>query len=377
VFPTPPKPMSRRYTWRRRFALVLLLALTAAVTLSALDMLPAGLFPDRLTDHPAGDRRITIAVLGDSDSQGYRDLHWNPLPARGGAYRDITLQWTEVLARLRANEVDLGDFGWWGGRGKLVHLLEWFGCKRRLPRKLDHQYNFAYGAAHCRGLVEGDYRQAPQLLALMDRAPERWTEGVVIIRIGIVDLGGDMLATMAQDSTAPEVAQAIQSCTGHITSTVEMIRSRHPATRFVLVGILDNSDCPPNSEHAESADALRNIAQALDRFDIALQRLADGDPRIAFFDDRAWFREQWGERNLDGAPAYRTVVVGNTLRVVHAAGDAPTNSVLADRHAGLAWNTLWCQSLSKVLANELDLPIAPIRDQEVEQFLDAQCSARR
>jgi hypothetical protein len=364
----------------RRWALglALLLAFITSVVVSSPNMLPSGTFPDCLTPRSQNDSRIAVAVLGDSDSQGYQDRNWNPLPARGGAYRDITLQWTEVLDRLRSAEVDLGEVGWWGGRAKVVRILRWLGCQRRLPRKLDHQYNFAFGGAHSNELTTGDYRQAQQLLSLMDRDPQRWLHGVVVIRIGIVDLGGDaMLAAMGKDCNAPEVQQAIQSCLLSIVDAVTMIRSHHPETRFVVVGILDNTDCPPNSEKPLPPDIHRNITQALDQFDASLREVADSDPRIAFFDDRAWFRDRWGGRSRDGSPAYRSVEVGKILRVPHEAGDSPTSSVLRDSHAGLVWNTLWCQSMTRVLAGDLGLPVTPILDREVEQFLELQCSTRR
>lgn len=345
-------------------AIVLVLAVT--------DMLPAGLLPDPVRRRPVSDQRVPIAMLGDSDTHGFADTIWYPREKgdRGGAYRDITLQWTEVLARLRPDEVDLGDVGVWGGRGKVVHVMEWFGCERRAPRKIDHEYNFALGGAGCHDLLEGPYRQVPRLLALMDRDPERWRRGVVVVRIGICDLGSPwVLDAMAQDPNAPELVHQIRSCTDYIATAVSMLHARHPATRVVLVGILDNADYPPLFDRWRTGRAMANIRAGLDHFDARLQQLAKDDPRIVFVDDRAWFRERFGSRDAEGVPAYRAVTIGASIRVEHAVGDAPSHSVLQDGHAGLVWNTLWAQSMVDVLTTELGLKIRPVTATEVEQFL--------
>jgi hypothetical protein len=348
-----PQPRTRRLLTGLAFAL----AVAAGVAI-ATDMLPAGSLRDPLRARPTGGRRIPLAVLGDADSQGVRGH---------------SLQWTEILAHVRPADVDLGDVGVWGGRRLIVRILESLGAERRLPRKRDHQNNFAFGGARCSDLVRGAHRQAQRLAAHMDREPQRWQRGVVVIRIGICDLGGaPILGAMAQDPSAPELVDTIRSCADRVAEAVAIVRARHPVTRFVLVGVLDNADHPPNFENWQSAVEIANIERALDRFDDALRQLANADERITFFDDRAWFRAKWGSRDHDGRPAYRSVAVGAIVRVAHLSGDAPTNSVLADGHAGLVWNTLWCRSLVIHLAERHGLPVAPITDAEVERFLGAQ-----
>src|SRR3546814_4342144 len=59
--------------------------------------------------------RIPLAVLGDSDSHSYQDTISSPLstPPRGGQFRLITLQWTDVLARMREKDLHLGQWGTW------------------------------------------------------------------------------------------------------------------------------------------------------------------------------------------------------------------------------------------------------------------------
>src|SRR5690349_12364250 len=59
---------------------------------------------------PTSGRAIPIAVLGDSNSQSYHDDTWFPPHERGGPLRASTFQWTEVLARLRGSELDMGPW---------------------------------------------------------------------------------------------------------------------------------------------------------------------------------------------------------------------------------------------------------------------------
>ena len=62
---------------------------------------------------PADAAAVAMAVIGDSDSHSYQDVYTFPIESRmrGGAYRKGSLQWTEVLDRLRGHDLDLGDRG--------------------------------------------------------------------------------------------------------------------------------------------------------------------------------------------------------------------------------------------------------------------------
>src|SRR3954468_5096731 len=59
-----------------------------------------------------------VAVLGDSDSHSYQDRisFRRGNGERGAEYREITLQWTEVLARLHGDALDFGAWGTYGTR---------------------------------------------------------------------------------------------------------------------------------------------------------------------------------------------------------------------------------------------------------------------
>ncbi len=313
---------------------------------------------------------IPIGVMGDSDSHSYHDRIWLP-PGKdepGGPHRPRTFQWTEVLAHLRPTALDPGDWGTWGERKSWVRIKDWFGRPGRAPRKEDYAYNFALGGSRCEALTTGVYRQTPRLVTAMDAEPMRWANGVVVIRIGIIDIGlADSLDALSRDAADPAVRQRTEACLGHIRTAVGLIHARHPATRIVLVGILDNTDYPPYFERYTTPEAFARIRAGLDVFDGGLRRIAAENPsRIAFFDDRAWFRQRFGDRQRGYAP----VAIGPNVRISHALGNEPHHSVLADGHAGTAWNAMWVQSLVRLLNERFKLGIAPIQDDELRRYVE-------
>jgi hypothetical protein len=316
---------------------------------------------------------VPLAALGDSDSHSYQDRASFPPGSgkRGGAFRATTFQWIEVLARLRGREVDPGPWGVWGTRGRIATLQEWFGLKGRAPRKEDYRNNFAISGAGCDTLMEGMSREAPRLLTLMDRDPMAWRRGVVVLRMGVNSFGlFESLDLLAQDAQAPSVRAEIDRCVEYIRNAIALIHARHPATRFVLVGIFDNSHWPKYFEHWQTPQAISNIDTGLERFDRALRAMAANDPRrLVFFDDRAWFAERWGSRDERGKPAYKPFKLASGLQVTNTSGDHPSNAVIADGHAGTIWNALWAQSLVNLLNSAFDLRLTPISDAEITEFV--------
>lgn len=308
-----------------------------------------------------------LAVIGDSDSHSYHDRITFPPGSdkRGGDYRETTLQWTEVLARLRGQQLDPGEWGVHGTRGTVARARRWLGLEGRSPPKEDYRYNFALSGSECSDLLQGYAQQTRALLSLMDQQPAYWRNGVVVIRIGVNSFGDAAdLEQMAHDPMAAQAQRKIASCVRDIQQTVEALHSRHPGVRIVLVGILDNSDWVPYLGRWRDPAMLANIGRGLDVFDHALQDMARADPRIAFFDDRAWFADHWGARDAQGNPAYHDLAVGD-LDVRNTAGDEPGNAVLADGHAGTAWNAEWARSLVELLNSRFHLDIAPISEAEV------------
>lgn len=354
------------------------LIFAVAVAACAVVLITARILVAREAKPPVGDflpraPGIAFAVLGDSDSQSYHDREWiAPGSAeRGGPHRATTLQWTEVLARLRPDHVDQGPWGVWGASRTAVRLMDWFGVHGRAPRKEDFRFNFAFSGARCEALMEENLRQAPRLVRVMDEAPERWRGGVVLIRIGVCSFGfASHLDQLAADPAAPAIRRAMEEGVRYVREAVALIHSRHPETRVLLVGILNNADFPPYFDRWHSRAELDNIAAGLDWYDQSLRRLADADPRIAFFDDRAWFAARWGGRGADGLPAYRVLTLGPDWRIEHRSGDDVHSSVLADGHAGTVWNLLWAQSLVEALNASFGFDIPPIREGEILHFLE-------
>lgn len=347
----------------------------AALAVAALALAAVVLFGVNPTSSSEQPRRgVAFAVLGDSDSHAYQDrLAFPPgTAARGGAHRATSFQWTEVIGRLRGDQLDLGPWGVWGSRGSIARVSEWLGRPARAPRKEDHEHNFAVSGAVCTDLLEGSWRQAPRLRQLMDAAPSRWTNGVVVIRIGVNSFGrqGD-LDRLASDPADPGVQREIERCLHTIEASVSLIRAAHPAARFVLVGVFDNAHWAKYADRWHDPSALRNIAAGLDRFDEGLRRLAREHPGIAFFDDRAWFARHWGGRDAQGRPAYREVMLHGVAAVSNTSGDDPRHAVLADGHAGTVWNALWATALIELLNTSFGLKVAPIDDRELAELLGA------
>lgn len=314
--------------------------------------------------------RIRLAVLGDSDSHAYQDDLNMPEPgARGGAFRTATFQWTEVLARLRSDTVHLGDWGTWGSGRWSLAFGKRLGLSLRAPRKRDYEFNFAVSGARCTDLVSGPFAQSAQLSRLMSTEPQAWRRAVVVIRIGINDIGKvEDLQRMAIDGPGA-VAAKVRDCLASIAGAVDTIRAEHRDVRILLVGILNNIDWPPNLDAWQSARASANITAALDTFDRGLVSLVARTPGAAFFDDRQWFAAKWGGRDAVGRPDYRPVRLADLPAVVLSQGDAWHHAVLADGHAGLAWNVLWAQSLIAALNDAFDLGVAEISDGELRDFV--------
>lgn len=329
---------------------------------------------------PSGS--VALAVVGDSNSQSFQDsVSFPPGSAeRGGALRAHTFQWTEVLARLRGQELDSGPWVTWGRPGEVAWLRELIGLPGgRAPLKQDYLYNFANAGATCKNLMgeftDSRFRQVPRLVNLMDRDPDRWRNGVVIIRISTNDMNIGVTDEASRNPDSPAVKRVVQNCLDDIGEAVALIHRHHPSTRIVLVGAFDYSNHAVNLEKWQSRTALDNIAKMADSFDDALQKMVAATPNTSFFSDRQWFRGFLGTRDADGKPAFRTLHIGPTLQVVHSLGDSPDHSMLADFHNGLVWNTVWAQAMAKHLHDVVKVPVTPISDEEVVRFIRSQTDA--
>lgn len=313
------------------------------------------------------DGRIPVGVLGNSDSHSYHDsLMLGDPGLRGGPYRATTFQWTEIWARLRPDEVDLGDWGRWGTSGRRATLLRVVGLLRRSPRKEDYRFNFAVSGASCGALTHRGWGQARALVREMRRDPERWRRGVVVIRLGINSLGTvPELDSYAAGGLTAEALDRVQACAQDFETALRLIRAEHRDTRVVLVGVLNNADWARNLDRWRDPQALRNITVVLDEFDRRLRDLVDRDGAAAFLDDRAWFRRLWGGRAPDGQPAYRTVELEGGIGITNTSGDDPRNAVLADGHFGSLANGLWLNELISLIESNWRLGLTGIASSEL------------
>ncbi len=321
----------------------------------------------RAIPRPAAGR-VPIAVLGNSDSHSYGDRIWFPVGSamRGGASRAVTLQWTELLAQLRADAIDPGPWGRSGHAARLARVLGWFGLPLRTPRKEDYAFNLATSGARCEHLVS-PLGQLTQLRRILARDREAWGSGAVVIRIGINDIGGaELLDSVAQGSAdSRRTAEALRaSCLATVAQTLREIRAEAPALSIVLVGIADNTNWPPNAQRWMESGQIPRIREFIAAYDAELARLAAATPRTAFLDDRAWFRGTFGERTAEGVAAYRVACVG-PRRVAYRQGDDLGSAILADGHAGTMLNLLWVPALVDALRRAGVDRIAPIESAEL------------
>ena len=367
-----------------RFRKVLVVAVCGALTIAGLIFVKLALpYPFRRAPAavaagsavPAGS--VRFAVLGDSDSQSFHDSLMLADPSlRGGPYRATTWQWTEVLARLRGNQIDSGEWGAWGTGRYRAYFDEAFGLLARTPPKDDYRYNFAVSGASCSQLMGHPLRQAVRLVDLMNTEPQAWRDGIVLIRIGVNDVGGhDVLDELSRDPAAPHPRALIDACMGEIGEAIALIRRQHPDTYIALVGVLSNADWSVNFDSWQSAKEIANINAGMDLFDNGLRKLAASNRRVAFLDDRAWFSSLWGTRDDQGRPLYKTVHLSPGWAITNTSGDDPHNAVLSDGHAGVVWNTLWAQHLVASLNAAFGLHFQPITDAEVIDFLQPSFNA--
>jgi len=326
---------------------------------------------------PPSPGHVPVAVLGDSDSHAYQDRVTFPEGGieRGGRERATALQWIEVLSRLRGHEIDPGDWGEWGMRSRWATPLGWLGFDHRSPHKQDYEFNYAWSGARCSDLVGGGGRQAPRLAGRIAAQPAAWRGGVVVIRIGINDLGThEALDAFAREGDSEANRRRVDGCLADIDLAMGQLAEGQPGLNVLLVGVLDNVDWPRWSDRYTDAAERRRIAAMLDRFDDGLRAMAASSPNRAFFDDRAFYRGLVGARDAEGHPAYRAIPVRDANGVVawsaaFAEGDGLAHLYLTDGHAGTVLNAHWAQALAAAIKDEFGAPLTPISDAERDAFL--------
>jgi hypothetical protein len=317
------------------------------------------------------DGGVPVAVLGNSDSHAYHDSLWFPASSglRGGSNRDVAYQWTEVLAALRSDALDFGPWERHGQGPRLARALGYLGIALRSPRKEDFAFNLATSGARCEHLVS-PLGQLRNLRLLLERAPERWARGALIIRIGINDIGTAEVLAQAAAGEAASGDQLVDHCVASIERVVREARATVPGIAVVLVGIADNTNWPPNLAKWTSEREMTGIRRLLDRYDDGLRRIAAATTGAAFLDDRAWFRATFGGRSADGTAQFQERCIGG-LRLTHRQGDDLSSTILADGHAGTLLNALWSAEVVAALQRAGLAGIAPISASDVETFVSS------
>lgn len=315
---------------------------------------------------PSSIRNIPLGVLGDSDSHAYQDRILLPAPGdRGGRLREQTLQWTELLARLRGDYLDQGPWGTWGTRGLVSRLHDLLGLPSRAPRKQDFLFNFAVSGVGCESLTEGTWRQTQRLLDVMRTSPSEWRRGVIVIRLGVNSLGTRrMQDDYARDGFTEGARQKVRACAEHFRRAVELIRSEHQDTSIVLV-----NNCDDNMLEAEfliRGRGLPAIRAAFDAFEAELQHLSKAFPRITYLADRDLVRATFrGTVSSGGRPEYQPLPFGALGKISWSEGDEPSNAMLADGHYGTVMNALWANRLLETLEAQFGIQVPRLRAEEV------------
>ena len=311
--------------------------------------------------------RVPIMVIGDSDSHSYRDSYYGT--HRGGKYHNVTFQWTEILARIRPSEVDLGPFGFWGSHNTIYRIRKFLGLYAR-PRKQDFKYNFAVSGATCNTLPPQSFlRQSYLASRLINNNPRYWNNGLVIIRIGINDFGQwRHLKKYVDGNITPQIKKPILNCIGRIKDTVSLIRTSSASVKIILLGIMDNSNWPPVMPLDDTGH--RNINKVLDIYDDGLRAIARKDTNILFVEDRKWVEQLIGYWNSKKHIGHREINLGGKTNISNSAGDNPHNIILNDEHSGTVLNGLWIRHLFHKLNDHFGTGFTPLLNSEIADLAD-------
>ncbi len=313
--------------------------------------------PAASAPRPNSSGRIAVAVLGDSDSHSYHDRLADL--GRGGSFAASTFNWIEIWARLRPHEIDPGPFAASGGGRMIAAAKALFSVPTRVPRKEDYLYNYSWSGTRCAGLMTEWPEEARNFIRRIKAEPERWRDGLVVIRIGVNDFGqADNLNRWA--SAPLDAAPIIDGCLAEIAHAAAAIR-RVSDVHIALIGIAHDYETPMAAAGVPD-ETVQTVAAVLDRFDTGLVEIAAGDPRIAFVDDAAWLARRFGSRRSGGVA--KTVEIAG-MSLSNAVGDAPSNLHLADGHAGTIASGLFLQHLVRELNARFGWSLTPISDEDI------------
>ncbi len=305
---------------------------------------------------------LSIAVLGDSDSHSYRDKYDNK--ARGGNYHSVTFNWPALWDRFRSDEINLGAYGVWGSEARIAKVKYWLGLSGRTPKKLDFEYNYAYSGARCRSLLKTWPYQARSFMEQLKKHPKQWDNGLVIIRIGVNDLGQEEeMDRWAQTGLDKFARDAVAECVGHIVQATNQILEVHASVRVALIGICRDYNITTTFENWPHQQQVINIEEVLNHFDESLMNYAKGSDRVDYLNDYQWLVDRFGSR-LTNTLRFKTTLA-NKLTITNDKGDHPSHLVLKDNHAGTVYNGLWLNNMISQLDQIYKLNLTPLTEEEI------------
>lgn len=298
---------------------------------------------------------IPVAVLGDSDSHSYRDSYDNL--SRGGNYQTRTFNWLELWARLSADEIYPGATGVWGSHYRIARIKNLFMLKSRSPKKLDYEYNYAVSGLGCQSLLDDWPYQGKWLLNELKSNPEYWRNGLVIIKIGINNIGKNTdLLNWKNTGLDAEAASAVTGCVDAITKMSDRIIAQQPGIKVAISGITRNYNFIDEWHTPLNPEDIQNIESVLSEFDSRLQRYASGSTMIAYIDDHYWFNQTFGSKESGDLKSKIHFTEG--IDLINASGDEPINMLLQDHHTGTLYNALWITHLITEINQQLGLTLS-------------------
>ncbi|MFV1872008.1 MAG: hypothetical protein ACMZ64_01605 [Oleiphilus sp.] len=310
---------------------------------------------------------IPIAVLGDSDSHSYRDKFDNK--ARGGEYHDVTFNWPALWDRFRSDEVNLGRFDEWGESYRLARIKYWLGLPARAPKKLDFEYNYAVSGLRCESLLASWPYQAKWLIQRLQRSPEFWQKGIVIIRIGVNDLGStEQLIRWSKTGLDEMASKTVSSCTKHISETIEAILTAHPTIKVTVMGMCRSCNLTDTYKVWPDIENIQNRDAVMSAYDQDLEGFASNQQRVLFIDDVQWLKQRYGDRYSE-TMSFETKLA-EQVDIYSKAGDHPSNLILSDLHSGTVYNAFWLNNLIGQMNNGFDLRLTPINEKDVLSVIE-------
>ena len=305
---------------------------------------------------------IPVAVLGDSDSHSYRDSYDNK--SRGGEYHAYSYNWLELWARLSENEIYPGLWGVWGSHYRIARIKNMLMLKSRSPKKLDYEYNFALSGLKCRSLLDDWPYQGKWLLNELKSNPGYWANGLVIIKIGINDLGQNSdLIKWKKTGMDQKSSILVSNCINSIIKISDLILAESPGIRVAITGMVRGYNFMDEWNEKLNKHDIQNIESVLSEFDFRLKKYANNLTRVAYIDDHFWFNRIFGSQEFDNLKSKIEFIEGTEL--INASGDEPINMLMQDNHTGTLYNGLWITHLVNELNGQFGMSLSIPNYQDV------------